>query len=121
MTAPELEIIRVYDTARSGSYRVLVDRLWPRGISKQQAGLDEWMKDVAPSASLRRWYAHEPSKFETFAERYQAELGSEPASSAVARLRALAKSRAVSLVTATRDVEHSGARVLYDHVRRHGR
>ena len=121
MTTPEFEIVRVYDTARAGSYRVLVDRLWPRGLSKQQARLDEWMKDVAPSTALRRWYGHEPSKFETFAERYHAELAIEPAASAVARLLALSASRAVSLVTATRDIDHSGARVLYDHLRRHHR
>lgn len=119
MLRHELEIVRVYDTLRPGSYRVLVDRLWPRGISKQQARLDEWMKDVAPSTELRRWYAHETSKFEPFAEQYRAELRREPGAGAVSRLRELAESRAVSLVTATRDVEHSGARVLYDHLLEH--
>ena len=114
---PELEITRAYDTARSDSYRVLVDRLWPRGVSKQQAALDEWIKDVAPSAALRRWYAHDPARFDSFAEQYRAELAEEPAASAVARLRHRAESGRVSLVTATRDIEHSGARVLYEHLR----
>ena len=113
----ELEVVRVYDTPRPGNYRVLVDRLWPRGVSKQQARLDEWMKDVAPSTELRRWYAHEPSRFESFAEQYRAELRRDPAAGAVSRLHELAESGAVSLVTATRDIEHSGAKVLYDHLR----
>ena len=109
------EIRRAYDAPpRGGSYQVLVDRLWPRGVGKDEAALDEWAKDVAPSDGLRRWYGHEPEKFAEFAGRYRAELEESPGREVVARLRAEATSRPVTLVTATRDVEHSGAAVLRD-------
>jgi uncharacterized protein YeaO (DUF488 family) len=113
--------VRVYDdhhTGDGGPYRVLVDRLWPRGVAKAAAGLDEWNVDVAPSADLRRWYGHEPSRFIEFARRYRIELAHPPASQAVAHLLEVARARSVALVTATRDVEHSGARVLSDHLTR---
>lgn len=114
---PGVEIRRIYDEQPDGSrYRVLVDRLWPRGVRKDEAALDEWAKDVAPSADLRRWYGHEPSRFDEFSRRYLAELAMPPASAAVAHLLAVARQRPVVLVTATRDVEHSGARVLHDHL-----
>jgi uncharacterized protein YeaO (DUF488 family) len=93
-------------------YRVLVDRLWPRGIAKQDAALDEWAKDLAPGTDLRRWYGHDPARFEEFARRYRDELRRDPAAAALARLRARAQEQTVVLVTATRDIEHSGARVL---------
>ena len=104
---------RVYEN-ESGhrSYRVLVDRLWPRGISKADTPFDEWLKEVAPSTDLRRWYAHDVGRFREFSRRYRAELRAPPASIAVDHLIDLARSRTVMLVTATRDVEHSGARVL---------
>jgi uncharacterized protein YeaO (DUF488 family) len=95
---------------------VLVDRLWPRGVNKATAALDEWMKDVAPSADLRRWYGHDPARFEAFARRYRRELGRPPAATAVERLIELATANEVTLLTATRDVEHSGARVLQEHL-----
>jgi uncharacterized protein YeaO (DUF488 family) len=99
-------------------YRVLVDRLWPRGVSKADADLDEWAKDVAPSAELRRWYGHDVARFPEFERRYRAELRRPPASEAVDRLLATARTRTVVLLTATRDVGHSGARVLLDHLTR---
>jgi uncharacterized protein YeaO (DUF488 family) len=115
-TAPgsrRVEIRRVYDhTPGRGVHRVLVDRLWPRGIAKADAPIDEWVKDVAPSTELRRWYGHEPDKFAEFAARYRAELKLPPAKDAVARLRAQATRTRVALMTATRDVDHSGAQVL---------
>jgi uncharacterized protein YeaO (DUF488 family) len=97
-------------------YRVLVDRLWPRGISKKAASLDEWLKDVAPSTELRRWYGHQLDRFDQFARRYRLELERPPASPAVKHLLEIARSREVLLLTATRDLEHSGARVLHDHL-----
>lgn len=110
-----LEIRRIYDQHEDdGSYRVLVDRLWPRGITKADAALDEWAKDVAPSTDLRRWYGHDPTKFEQFARRYKDELKAPGAAEAVARLRATARERPVALLTATRDIEHSGASVIKD-------
>jgi uncharacterized protein YeaO (DUF488 family) len=108
-----VEIERVYDHRPGGAApRVLVDRLWPRGIAKADAPFDEWDKDVAPSTELRRWYGHEPTRFEAFATAYREELRRPPARDALARLRALADGRGVVLVTATRDVEHSAAQVL---------
>jgi uncharacterized protein YeaO (DUF488 family) len=112
-----IRIRRIYDDPDGGTYRVLVDRLWPRGIKKDAAGLDHWAKDAAPSAELRRWFGHDPARFEEFARRYRVELGRPPASIAVAELHALARRRVVTLLTATRDIEHSGARVLRDHLR----
>jgi uncharacterized protein YeaO (DUF488 family) len=97
-----------------GDYRVLVDRLWPRGIRKQDAQLDEWAKELAPSSELRRWYGHDPGKFDEFARRYRLELRAVSAADGLLRLRALARQQRVTLVTATRDLEHSGAFVLRD-------
>jgi uncharacterized protein YeaO (DUF488 family) len=111
---PNFEVHRVYDEDQGRGYRVLVDRLWPRGVSKERAAIDEWAKDLAPSDRLRRWYGHEPEKFAEFARRYRTELTASPAKEAVARLRAASNEEPVMLVTATRDVEHSGAAVLLD-------
>lgn len=74
-----LQIKRIYEPAQeSDGVRILVDRLWPRGISKERARLDEWEKDLAPSGELRRWFGHKPENFEKFSERYRAELGASP-------------------------------------------
>ncbi len=118
-SAPTFEVRRVYDPPdRRRVVRVLVDRLWPRGVTKADADIDEWDKDVAPTTALRRWYGHEPERFAEFARRYRDELRQVPARAEVTRLRAMARTRPVVLVTATRDVEHSGARVLCDVLRR---
>jgi uncharacterized protein YeaO (DUF488 family) len=110
---PRFEVRRVYEDAPGrGVHRVLVDRLWPRGMAKADAPIDEWAKDVAPSTGLRRWYGHEPDKFAEFATRYRAELRRAPAGEEVVRLRRQATQTPVLLMTATRDVEHSGAQVL---------
>jgi uncharacterized protein YeaO (DUF488 family) len=111
---PLFEVRRVYDEEPPAGYRVLVDRLWPRGVSKQRAAIDEWAKDAAPSDALRRWYGHQPDKFPDFARRYRAELATDPGKDAISRLRATAMKSPVTLVTATRDVERSGAVVLLD-------
>jgi uncharacterized protein YeaO (DUF488 family) len=111
----EIGLRRIYDGSGDG-YRVLVDRLWPRGITKAEAGLNEWLQDVAPSTALRRWYDHDASRFQEFARRYRAEQRRQPGSGAVKRLIELAEARQVTLLTATRDVEHSGARVLQQHL-----
>lgn len=92
--------------------RVLVDRLWPRGLAKADAVYDEWLRDAAPSTELRRWFSHDPERFDEFARRYRAELEVEPAAPALARLRAVAAGGPLTLLTATRDVETSHARVL---------
>jgi uncharacterized protein YeaO (DUF488 family) len=112
-------IRRIYEDDAAAGYRVLVDRLWPRGIRRDRAGIDEWLKDVAPSSELRRWYGHDPDKFQEFARRYGAELARPPAAEKVAYLRDVGRGRDVTLVTATRDVAHSGASVLRDHLSVH--
>ncbi|HEX6543080.1 MAG TPA: DUF488 domain-containing protein [Ktedonobacterales bacterium] len=104
---------RVYDTPDPGDgMRVLVDRLWPRGLSKERAHVDVWLKDVAPSRELRAWFGHDPVKFEEFRRRYEAELATEPARSALAELRELARKQHVTLVFAAHDTEHCNAVVL---------
>jgi uncharacterized protein YeaO (DUF488 family) len=108
---------RIYDPPEpDDGHRVLVDRLWPRGVTK--SAVDEWDKVVAPSTELREWYGHEVDKFATFRERYIAELQAPEPAAALARLRDLARSGAVTLLTATRDVEHSQAAVLAEQLRR---
>ena len=109
-----VEVVRVYEDPRRrpGEHRVLVDRLWPRGVQKAALDIDEWAQEVAPSTELRRWYGHDPERFDEFARRYQAELDRYPGAPAVERLRAVAGSGHLVLLTATRDVERSGAAVL---------
>ncbi|MEU8817680.1 DUF488 family protein [Actinoplanes sp. NPDC048796] len=105
---------RIYDdvTTDDGAARVLVDRLWPRGVSKDRAALDEWCKSVAPSPELRKWYGHAPEKFAEFRRRYEAELGGGEQAEALAHLRELARSRPLLLLTASKDVAISEAAVL---------
>jgi len=104
---------RVYDPASTtDGVRVLVDRLWPRGLTHANAGLDEWCKQIAPSTELRRWYSHDPRRFTEFRRRYRRELaGPEPAA-ALAHLKELARGRPLTLLTASKDVAISEATVL---------
>jgi uncharacterized protein YeaO (DUF488 family) len=112
---------RVYEPAeQSDGRRVLVDRLWPRGLSNERARLDEWLKTVAPSDELRRWYGHEPGKFAEFTRRYEAELEEPERAEAVRHLREEASSGPVTLLTATKDLEHSEAVVLVAQLRPEG-
>ena len=104
---------RVYEEpAPDDGLRVLVDRVWPRGLSKERARLDEWLKAVAPSAQLRTWYAHDPERFEEFARRYRAELDSPEQADAFAHLKTLVRTSTVTLLTATKELELSQAAVL---------
>jgi uncharacterized protein YeaO (DUF488 family) len=109
----DIRVRRVYEapSAQDGA-RVLVDRVWPRGMRKDAARLDEWAKDVAPSTELRTWYGHDPAKFDEFRRRYLAELESPTARAGLASLRALAADRPVTLLTATRELDLSQAAVL---------
>jgi uncharacterized protein YeaO (DUF488 family) len=110
----EVRVRRIYDDpSPEDGARVLVDRVWPRGMRKDAARLNEWAKDVAPSAELRTWYHHDPARFDEFRRRYIAELAEPGAREALGRLRALAADRpAVTLLTATRDLDISQAAVL---------
>ena len=113
MSSHGIRARRVYDEpSPADGARVLVDRIWPRGLRKDAARLDEWAKDVAPSKELRTWYQHDPAKFDEFRRRYLAELDEPAASEALARLRALAADGPVTLLTATKELDLSQAAVL---------
>ncbi|GAA0461745.1 hypothetical protein Ade02nite_16350 [Paractinoplanes deccanensis] len=113
MMKRQVRIGRVYDDpAGDGSARVLVDRLWPRGMTKERAGLDEWCKQVAPSSELRKWYGHAPERFAEFRHRYEAELTHGEQAAALAHLRELAGTGPLLLLTAAKDVKISEAAVL---------
>ena len=108
-----VRIRRVYDpVTASDGYRVLVDRVWPRGVRKDALEVDEWAKDVAPSTELRKWYGHDPERFEEFASRYRQELASGAAAAALDELRSV--DGALTLLTATKELELSHATVLRD-------
>ena len=110
---PDVRVRRVYEEPEpQDGTRVLVDRLWPRGLRKDAARFDEWAKDVAPSTELRTWYGHDPAKFGEFCRRYTAELAQGAPRAALDHLAALTAAGPVTLLTATRDVEHSEAVVL---------
>ncbi len=109
---PSMQITnkRVYETASSDDgVRILVDRLWPRGLSKERAKVDLWIRDVAPSNKLRRWFNHEPEKWDEFRRRYFAELADNAAARSV--LEEASRSK-VSLLFAARDEEHNNAVAL---------
>ena len=111
-----VQIKRAYEpVAASDGERILVDRLWPRGLSKEAAAIDHWARDLAPSTALRRWFAHEPEKWVEFKRRYFAELSA--ASKAVRELAARAKRRRVTLVYAARDEQHNDAVALREYLR----
>jgi uncharacterized protein YeaO (DUF488 family) len=121
-TRPVVRVRRVYEEPDpADGVRILVDRLWPRGVRKQDLAHDAWLKDVAPSGDLRTWYGHRPERFEEFARRYRKELRSGPPADALEQLRKKAGSRTLTLITATRDVERSGAAVLAETLREMGR
>ncbi|WP_062209032.1 DUF488 domain-containing protein [Demequina oxidasica] len=116
-----VRIKRIYeDPSDDDGVRVLVDRLWPRGVSRERAGLDEWMKDAAPSPELRKWWDHDPDRMDEFARRYLAEIsdhGNAPAADAVVTLRYLAsRPGGLTLLYAATDPEINHAKVLRDHL-----
>ena len=106
---------RVYEPAEAeDGTRVLVDRLWPRGLSKERAHIDVWLKEIAPTNELRRWFGHDPNKFAEFQRRYADELASESRKEALSRVRDLMKHGSVTLIFAAHDAEHNNAVVLRD-------
>jgi uncharacterized protein YeaO (DUF488 family) len=113
MTTPQVRVRRAYDAPESSDgKRVLVDRLWPRGLAKEKAHLDDWCKDVAPSTELRKWYAHDPDKFAEFAQRYRHELQDPERAEALDRLRQDASEGPLTLLTAAKRSDISEATVL---------
>jgi len=110
---------RAYEpAAASDGYRVLIDRLWPRGVSKAKAKLDAWEKGIAPSATLRQWYGHDPAKWKDFQSRYRRELRSPDAKAVLDNLAMRAKRGRVTLVYASRDSEISDVAVIERILRR---
>jgi uncharacterized protein YeaO (DUF488 family)/DNA-binding MarR family transcriptional regulator len=107
-------VARVYDRAEPGTERLLVDGLWPRGISRRDAPFDSWVKDLAPSTELRKWYGHAPERFDQFSRRYRRELTRPPGRDALTDVRRRSETARIVLVTATKDLEHSAAAVLQD-------
>jgi uncharacterized protein YeaO (DUF488 family) len=113
----DVRLKRAYEPAApADGYRVLIDRLWPRGLSRGRAKLDYWEKELAPSTSLRQWFGHEPSRFEEFRRRYIEELRSERPR--LAELRRRARQGTLTLVYSARDAEHNDAVVLAEVLRR---
>lgn len=108
-------IKRIYDPKESGDgRRVLVDRLWPRGISKEKASWDEWLKNVGPSTALRRWFGHDPSKWDVFRQRYFEELARN--TDAVSHLLQLVREGNLTLLYSARDTVHNEAAALRDYL-----
>jgi uncharacterized protein YeaO (DUF488 family) len=109
-----IKIKRIYEKpAKEDGWRVLVDRLWPRGMTKEAAHLDAWIKDVAPSDALRKWFGHEPEKWSAFQKKYRAELAEKK--KLLAELKKMAKEHGtLTLLFGARDIEHNEAIVLAD-------
>jgi uncharacterized protein YeaO (DUF488 family) len=108
-----IKIKRIYDIASSkDGKRILVDRLWPRGIKKDEARIDEWLKDIAPSNELRQWFSHDPSKWKEFKKRYKEELQNK--SEMLDRISEMARTGTITLLFAAKDIEHNNAVVLQE-------
>jgi uncharacterized protein YeaO (DUF488 family) len=114
----KVRVRRVYDEpAPQDGARVLVDRIWPRGLTREKAALTQWCKEIAPSSELRRWYGHDLTRFAEFARRYRSELEQPERSDALTNLRQLAAQQPLTLLTATRQPEISQAAVLAELIR----
>ncbi len=112
-----IRVKRAYEPPAPGDgFRVLVDRLWPRGVTKEKARLDQWARDVAPSPALRTWFGHDPERFAEFSARYRGELARSPGREIVAELARRAARGTVTLVYGARDERHNGARVLAEEI-----
>lgn len=117
-TKPKIELARTYDApAPDGRFRVLVDRLWPRGVKKEALKLDAWMKDLAPSAELRRWFNHDPQRWDEFRKRFFNELEAKPHE--VTQLRKAADKQSVLLLYGARDEKHNNAVALKEFLEKH--
>lgn len=111
----KLQLKRIYDDPSSDDgCRVLVDRLWPRGVSKERAAVDEWLKEIAPSPDLREWFGHKPDRFEQFSERYEEELDHNPALKKLSDI--LSARGRITLLYAAKDTQINHAAVLLDYI-----
>jgi uncharacterized protein YeaO (DUF488 family) len=113
VAAANVKLKRAYEpAAESDGLRILVDRLWPRGVSKAGAALDQWEKDISPSTALRKWFGHDPARWQEFRRRYAAQVRQHP--EPLSRLRALARKQPITLVYSAHDEVHNDAVVLRD-------
>jgi uncharacterized protein YeaO (DUF488 family) len=116
----DVRIKRAYEpAAATDGRRVLIDRIWPRGVSREQARLDEWARELAPSTELRQWFGHDPDRFAEFSHRYRGELAAQKAK--LRELRRRARQGTLTLIYAARDTEHNDAVVLAEILRRPGK
>lgn len=117
-SAHRVTVGRAYDERERGDgTRVLVDRIWPRGLSKDEADFDEWCKEIAPSTELRKWYGHDPERFDEFTTRYREELKEPERAEVLEHLRALARNGNLTLITASKASDISQAAVLAEVIR----
>lgn len=113
-----IRVKRIYEpVAATDGYRILVDRLWPRGIKKEKADIDQWLKEIAPSTELRKWIHADPSKWSDFRKKYQAELKKSPATDELLFL--IKKHKTVTLLYAAKDEEQNHALVLQEFIQEH--
>ncbi len=106
-----IKLKRIYETpSKQDGYRLLVDRVWPRGISKEKADLDEWNKEIAPTTELRKWFGHVPERFKAFSEKYREELKDKE--EALKKIKEIAEKQQVCLLYGAKDKEHNQAVVL---------
>jgi len=113
-----VKIKRIYEpVAETDGYRILVDRLWPRGIKKENAHIDKWLKDIAPSTALRKWFNHEPEKWQLFIAKYRTEIGSSPALQEL--YSDILKHQTVTLLFAAKDPQHNHALALLQTITEH--
>jgi uncharacterized protein YeaO (DUF488 family) len=113
IAAANVKLKRAYEpAAQSDGLRILVDRLWPRGVSKAEAAVDRWEKDISPTTALRKWFGHDPARWPEFHSRYAAEVREHPET--LRRLRALARRHPITLVYSAHDEVHNDAVVLRD-------
>jgi uncharacterized protein YeaO (DUF488 family) len=113
IAANHIKLKRAYEApATDDGTRILIDRLWPRGVKRSDAAIDEWMKEIAPSTELRRWFSHDPRRWQEFRHRYQSEIQQHPEQ--FDRLRTLAQHGRITLVFSARDEVHNDAVVLKD-------
>lgn len=111
----EIQIKRIYeDASKDDGFRVLVDRIWPRGVSKENAKLDEWMKEIAPSTALRKWFDHKPERFDEFSKKYKIEL--QEHSNIIDQLQKKAGKKVLTLLYSAKDEKHNQAVVLKNYL-----
>jgi uncharacterized protein YeaO (DUF488 family) len=108
-----IKLKRIYaPREKTDGHRVLVDRLWPRGVKKEEAGIDEWLREIAPSPELRKWFGHDPARWDEFVARYRRELAAPEAAPHLAHLRRLSRGGTLTLLYAAREDRHNSAVVL---------